>query len=162
MAAVGLLYVGAILFLNGTTDFAYPLDSYRKSYQLVPDRYRDLSVITNLPHGHIWTFPEVDAFADAALRHGEARCRASALRWRGDQLETRVNSRGAITNATLCYTPDAGPWQKRVWQTTPAQISGRRISATLPMERPLVAFLALTDRRGLRLSTEHIELPAQP
>ena len=47
-----------ILFLNGTKDFAYPLDSYRASYRLVPAHLRHVSVIPDLPHHHIWTFTE--------------------------------------------------------------------------------------------------------
>ena len=63
-------YLGLVrcpmLFVNGTCDFAYPLDSYRKSYQLVPAPV-SLAVQINRPHGHIWTFPEVDAFMDHHL-----------------------------------------------------------------------------------------------
>ena len=64
-------YVGAvrhpILFVNGTTDFAYPMDSYQKTYRLVPERWRHISMAVNRPHGHIWTFPEVDAFVGSVL-----------------------------------------------------------------------------------------------
>jgi dienelactone hydrolase len=59
-----------ILFLDGSNDFAYPLDSLRASYRLVPPRFRHVSVIINLPHGHIWTFEEVDHFTDSFSRHG--------------------------------------------------------------------------------------------
>jgi dienelactone hydrolase len=57
-----------ILFVNGTTDFAYPLDSYQKSYRLVPEQWHHVSVAIGGPHGHIWTFPEVDGFVDSVLR----------------------------------------------------------------------------------------------
>ena len=57
-----------ILFVNGTTDFAYPLDSYQKSYRLVAAKWRHVSVAINRPHGHNWTFPEVDRFVDGVLR----------------------------------------------------------------------------------------------
>ena len=40
-----------ILFVNGTNDFAYPLDSYQKSYQLVKVP-TDLCVTVRMPHGH--------------------------------------------------------------------------------------------------------------
>lgn len=60
-----------ILFLNGTNDFAYPMDSYQKCFDLVPGA-KTLSVRVRLPHGHIWTFGEVDAFVDSQLRGGEA------------------------------------------------------------------------------------------
>ena len=58
-----------MLFVTGSNDFAYPLDSYRKSYLLVPTPVT-LSIEINRPHGHIWTFPEVDAFFDSKLRGG--------------------------------------------------------------------------------------------
>src|SRR5690606_22950281 len=57
-----------ILFLNGTKDFAYPLDSHQKTYRLVPERYRTVCVVPDLPHGHIWSFREVDEFVDSVLR----------------------------------------------------------------------------------------------
>ncbi len=40
-----------ILFVNGTNDFAYPLDSYQKSYRLVTSP-TTLSVTVNMPHSH--------------------------------------------------------------------------------------------------------------
>ena len=55
-----------ILFLNGTNDFAYPLDDYQKSYQLV--KARTVSVECGSARGHIWTFGEVDAFIDSHLK----------------------------------------------------------------------------------------------
>ena len=40
-----------IFFVNGTNDFAYPLDSYMKSYALVPGP-RNIRITVNMPHGH--------------------------------------------------------------------------------------------------------------
>ncbi|MBM3457692.1 MAG: alpha/beta fold hydrolase, partial [Armatimonadetes bacterium] len=40
-----------VLWVNGTNDFAYPLDSYRKSYRL-PTGSRTLCVTVKMPHGH--------------------------------------------------------------------------------------------------------------
>src|SRR6185503_3460904 len=80
-----------ILFVNGTTDFAYPLDSYQKSYRLVPAKWRHVSVVVNRPHGHIWTFPEVDTFVDNVLRHGPPLARFSAPVVDGDHLSVRLD-----------------------------------------------------------------------
>jgi len=44
----------------------------------------------------------------------------------------------------------------------PARIEPGVAVADLPTERPLVGFLALTDQRGLRVSSEHFTLPAEP
>ena len=148
-----------ILFLNGTTDFAYPLDSYQKSYRLVPDRWRHLSVVVNLPHGHIWTFKEVDAFVDSVLRAARPLARFGDTVVAGDVFSANLDGKVSARAVQLCYTTNSGPWQKRAWMTAAALLDGRRASAKLPAVRPLAAFLAVTDERGLRISSEHIELP---
>lgn len=147
-----------ILFLNGTTDFAYPLDSYQKSYRLVRDDLRYLSVVVNLPHGHIWTFPEVDVFVDATLNGGVPMPRLSATRIESGQATASVVSPLPIKEAAICYTTDDGPWPKRTWKTSPARLEGDRIVAALPAEPARVLFLSATDSRGLRVSSEHVDL----
>jgi len=151
-----------ILFLNGATDFAYPLDSYQKSYRWVPPQHRHVSVIVGLPHGHIWTFGEVDAFVDSALRGTTALPRVGEVRISGPIARAAVKSSTPIATATLNYTTDTGAWQKRSWHTVPARFDRSAASADLPAERPLVGFLAVTDQRGLRVSSEHFSLPAIP
>lgn len=145
------------LFLNGTTDFAYPLDSYQKSYRLVPDPWRHLSVVVGLPHGHIWTFPEVDAFVDDALA-GRSRARLTLPEVSADRLTSRLSRPIPVRSAQLHYTTDGGPWQKRTWRSLPGEGQAGVISAPLPTERPLVAFLAVVDGDGLRISSEHVTL----
>lgn len=147
-----------ILFLNGTTDFAYPLDSYQKSYRLVPARDRFVDTIVGLPHGHIWTFGEVDAFVDSVLRNGTPLPRVGPMTLSGTSASAVVTSVVPIRSATLCYTTDSGPWQKRNWKSVPANVAEGSVNAVLPPERPLVAFLAVTDARDLRISSEHLTL----
>ena len=149
-----------ILFVNGTTDFAYPLDSYQKSYRLVSAQRRHVSVAVNRPHGHIWTFPEVDAFVDCVLRDGPPTPRIGPPVVTSTQIKARVDRFAALTNVTLCYTTNTGPWQKRNWYTVPGRDDGRQLFAELPSVRPMVAFLAAQDVGGRHLSSEHVELPA--
>lgn len=146
-----------ILFLNGTNDFAYPLDSYRKSYSLVPERLRTVAVIPRLPHGHIWTFPEVDLFLDSQLRDGNGLPRLGELKTDGNRVSTTVTSGNELREATLHYTTDGGAWQQREWKSLPAQRDGDRITAELPGTRPLVYYLAIQDARGTTVSTSHAE-----
>lgn len=146
------------LFLNGTTDFAYPLDSYQKSYRLVPEKYRHVDTIIGLPHGHIWTFEEVDAFVDSALRGGKPLPQVGAVKLTATTATVPVSTVIPLKSATLNYTTDSGVWQKRTWKTVPARIEGDSVTADLPPERPLTAFLAVTDERGLRISSEHFVL----
>lgn len=146
------------LFLNGTTDFAYPLDSYQKSYRLVPEKFRHVDTIVGLPHGHIWTFEEVDAFVDNALRGGKPLPQVGAVKLSATTASVPVSTVIPLKSATLNYTTDSGVWQKRTWKTVPARIEGGSVIADLPSERPLTAFLGVTDERGLRISSEHFVL----
>jgi dienelactone hydrolase len=151
-----------ILFLNGSNDFAYPLDSYRKSYRLVRERLRHVCVVLDLPHGHIWTFGEVDQFVDSVLRGGAPLPQLQTLRIREGVATANVASPVPLRNAELHFTTDGGTWQQRRWETVPATLERNLITARVPSQRPLVCYLSVTDDRGLRASTEHVELQANP
>jgi dienelactone hydrolase len=144
-----------VLFVNGTNDFAYPLDSYRKTYRLVKDR--QLCVKVNLPHGHPagWAPVEIGLFVDQHLRGGTPLAQVVAVKRDGPKVEVRFRSAEPLTGAALHFTADTGPWSKRKWQTQPARIDGDRVVADLPAARPLVYFLTVTDRRQATVSTEH-------
>ena len=151
-------YLGAtrcpILFLNGTHDFAYPLDSYQKSYRLVRPELRHVSVVMKLPHGHIWTFPEVDQFIDHALSRKRFP-EIGPLATKGQIV--RAKSTEPLQSADLNYTTDTGPWQKREWTTIPATISNKTIQAELPKTTPVVYFISATTKGNLRISSEYSE-----
>lgn len=147
-----------MLFLTGTCDFAYPMDSLQKSYNLVKSPVA-LSIEINRKHGHIWTFPEVDAFIDSQVLGKEPLPQVTALKDENGHVTTRVTSPAKIEKATLDYTTDTGAWQKRGWKSLPADIAGDVVSATLPTNRPLVGHLRVTDARGLSVTTPHIERP---
>ncbi len=148
-----------ILFLNGSNDFTYPLDSYQKSYRLVRENLRQVCIVVGLPHGHIWTFGEVDQFVDSVLRHGTPLPRLHGITIHGDTASATVTSHTPLRDATLHFTTDLGEWQKRRWQSERATLKSGAVTAHLPKQRPLVCYLSITDERGLRVSTEHIELP---
>jgi len=147
-----------ILFLNGSNDFAYPMDSYKKCYQLVAERLRKVSLKIKLPHGHIWTFGEVDQFVDSHLKGGPPLAALDAMRITGESVTTKVTAPVPVTKAEFHFTTDSGPWQKRNWQTVPAQMAGGLVTAKLPTERPLTCYLSVTDSRGVAVSTQHEEL----
>ncbi len=148
-----------ILFLNGSNDFAYPMDSYKKCYSLVAERLRKVSVKIKLPHGHIWTFGEVDQFVDSQLIGGPPLATLSAMNIAGDSASTKVTASAPPVKAEFHFTTDSGPWQKRNWQTVPAQLADGVVTAKLPAERPLACYLSVTDSRGVAVSTQHEELP---
>jgi len=158
-----------VLFVNGTNDFAYPLDSYQKTYRLVKDR--TLCVTVNMPHGHQqgWAPIEIGLFVDQHLKNGKPLIKLGRVLMTGptDQL-FRVAlfiepESTAVKMVQLHWTTDTKEvWQKRKWQSRELKLS--RVDTTeyygvdLPLERPLIYFLTATDERGATVSTEHVTL----
>jgi len=149
-----------ILFLNGSNDFAYPMDSYRKSYELVRPGLRTVSVKIRLKHGHYWEFGEVDSFVDSVLIGGKPLAKLKPIQITGSTATAGVDSAVPLKKSELHFTTDDGEWQKRDWKTAGAELNAGKISAHLPAERPLVCYLSVTDERGAQVSTAHVELPA--
>jgi dienelactone hydrolase len=141
-----------ILFLNGTHDFAYPLDSYQKSYRLVRPELRHTSVVMKLPHGHIWTFPEVDQFIDRTLAHKPF---PEIGPLKTDGAKVTAKSTHELKTAELNYTTNVGPWQNRQWRTIPAKITGKKIQADLPNTKPITYIITATTPDNLRISSEY-------
>lgn len=149
-----------ILFLNGTNDFAYPLDSYQKCYELVKGP-RTISIRVRLPHGHIWTFGEVDAFIDSHLKKGDPLPTIGAMSTAGDTVSAKVTNEVKLKAGHLHYATAEGPWQKREWKSLAAEVKDGVVSAKLPAGRPLVYYLAVTDDRGLEVSAPHAIIPGK-
>lgn len=145
-----------ILFVNGTNDFAYPLDSYQKSYRLVAGPAK-LCVTVNMPHGHHvgWAPKEIAMFISRYLSGGPGLAEFTRVKRRGDRIEASFAGPQPIVKAQLHTTRHRGIWSKRKWQSTPLTIKDNSIQATLPTDRPIVCFVSITDRRGAVVSTEH-------
>jgi len=158
-----------MLFVNGTNDFAYPLDSYQKTYRLVKDR--NLSITVNMPHGHPqgWAPVEIGLFVDQVVSKGKPlfnfSTRGFAVNDKSGELAvtvpvTQQTDYTAIESVKLHWTSDLKePWQKRKWQTVPLnKMIGNATdfySVNMPKERPIVYFLTATDGRKATVSTEH-------
>lgn len=147
-----------MLFVNGTNDFAYPLDSYKKSYELVKGP-RTLCVTVRMPHGHEagWNPKEIGLFIDGYLAAEKPKLFAqlSTITRQGAQVTATVKSEVPIKTAGLHYTKDQGVWKDRKWESIEARIEGEKITATLPAEKGIVYFMTVVDERGITVSTEH-------
>ncbi len=152
-----------ILFLNGTNDFAYPMDSYQKCYDLVKAP-RVISVRVRLPHGHMWKFGEVDTFIDTLLNKGDPLPELGPMTRDKDTdiVSAKVSSKVKLKAAHLHFATAEGPWQKRSWGSVKAEVKDGAVSAKLPGTRPLVYELAVTDERGLEVTAAHAVLAADP
>jgi dienelactone hydrolase len=148
-----------ILFVNGTNDFAYPLDSYRKSYRLVTKAPVDLCIKVAMPHGHSqgWAPAEIGLFVDSVLRGGARLARVRTPEQAGDRLAANVTTARAIRAAKVHTTEDIGPWQPRVWKTAEARYEEGMVSIKLPAgDKPLVVYFTVEDDRGAVSSSPHV------
>ncbi len=145
-----------MLFVNGTNDFAYPLDSYQKSYRAVKGP-RTLCITVRMPHGHPsgWKPKEIGLFVDSILIKGKALARIGKISRSGKQVSVDFQSEFPIKSASLHYTTGTGPWKERKWKSLDAQIEGNSASATLPSLKDTTWFLTLTDERDATVSSEH-------
>jgi dienelactone hydrolase len=146
------------LWVDGSNDFAYPMDSLQKSYRLPPGP-RTLCTRVRMPHGHNGPGEnpaEIRVFADNILKGGSALARITA---QGRDWAT-FESTAPIVKAELNFTKATGNWKERKWETMPATLDAaqKKISAAIPTGTT-VHYFNLVDEHGLVVSTEHIETP---
>lgn len=148
------------LFVNGTNDFAYPLDSYRKTYRLVTAPHT-LCVTVNMPHSHPagWAPKEIGAYVDSVLKQQPPLLDLGVLEIDGDVARVKLDGSQEVAKLQLHFTSDTGRWQERKWHSRDASYDrdAGTISAKLPAERPVAVFITAVDDRGLTVSTEHVE-----
>ena len=149
-----------ILFVNGTNDFAYPLDSYQKSYLLVKKVPTDLCVIVKLPHGHVagWNIKEIGFFVDSVVKQGTPPPRLTTPEVQGETISARLSGQKSPLKGKLHFSTDKGPWQDRNWTSIDALIEDSKVSAKLPKNRPIVAFFTVEDDRDAVSSSFHVNI----
>ena len=151
-------YVGSatmpMFFVNGTNDFAYPLDSYARTYALVRSP-KNIRVEVGMKHGHIFDVKECLMFFDHHLKGEPALPRVTSMGIDGDEIIATVETPTKLVSAELCYTT-GGPEEneKRSWVRKPLKAEGTRISGDRPPGEATVFFVAVTDERGAMVSSE--------
>jgi len=155
----------SLLWVDGTNDFAYPLDSLQKSYRATKGA-RTLCVRIRMTHGHGGPGenpPEIHALAENLLRGGPPLAKLTSQGVQdGQAWATFTLAPGTVPaglKAELCFTKDSGPWLERHWDAAPATVdpAAARVSAPLP-QGVKVAYLNLIDSHGLVVSSEHTEV----
>ena len=149
-----------ILFVNGTNDFAYPLDSHRKSCRLVPGR-ADLRIEVQMKHSHVhgWAPKEIGLFVDSVLTGGDPLAKLGPIKTADGMASAELEAVVPVAKGNLHYTTDTGKWQERKWQTVDATTTAGKVAAKLPADRPIAYYLSVTDTREAMVSTEYAELP---
>ncbi|MBI4557759.1 MAG: acetylxylan esterase [Candidatus Hydrogenedentes bacterium] len=150
-----------ILWVTGTNDFAYPMDSLQKTY-LLPAGPRTLCIRVRMPHGHGGPGEnpeEIRVFADSLTGPGPALPEIIGQGRNGRNVWLEYAARTRIVKAELNYTCSRDKWQDRLWETIPAELDAdhHKAAATLP-ESATVYYLNLTDDRTVVVSTQHEEM----
>jgi arylsulfatase A-like enzyme/dienelactone hydrolase len=144
-----------ILFVNGTNDVHYVLDSYRKSYDLVPGP-KQVRIEVNMPHGHPpgWAPKEIGLFIDSFCREGQPLPVPGRLRVENSVVRLPYASASPIKTAALHFTTDVGLRSNRTWKSLPAKIGPDAVTAPGPPSDANTWFIALTDERGAMVTSE--------
>jgi len=150
------------LWVTGTNDFAYPMDSLQKSYRTARGP-RALCIRIRMPHGHGGAGEnpaEIRAFADSQLRGAAPLARITGQGRENDQAWVSYDSAVPVRRAELNYTLQTGRWQDRLWQSVPAELdpNAKKALARLP-QGVKVYYFNLIDERDLVVSSEHLEIP---
>lgn len=151
-----------MLWVTGTNDFAYPMDSLQKSYRLTRDSHT-VCLRVRMPHGHGGAGEnpaEILAFADAQFGRGQPLAKITAQGRNAGRAWATFDAASSIERAELNYTCQSGKWQDRKWETIPAKIdhAARKVAVQLP-PGVVAYYLNLIDKRGLIVSTEHETIP---
>lgn len=172
-----------ILFVNGTNDAHYVLDSYQKSFDRIPHDKKQMRVTVKMPHGHApgWAPIEIGLFIDSHCLPGtpvpgskDNLITTQPLPVpgkpivKGNTIELPCTlTNGYLTKAQLHYTTETGLRSARNWTTVPATFSitsmngggasftnDYTISSPVPPTEANTWFLTLTDSRNATVSTE--------
>ena len=139
------------LWVDGTNDHYYPLDSLQKSYRLT--RQRTLCTRVYMGHGHQWGPEEIRVFADSILKASPPlpRILGQGTDW------VDFDPTTPIVSAELNFTLQTGNWEERKWGTLPATVSRgtHKVTAVIPM-RTTAYYFNLINIHGMIVSSELI------
>lgn len=157
-----------ILFVNGTNDVHYVLDSYMKSYNVVPGE-KHIRIEVNMRHGHPpgWAPQEIGLFIDSKCRGGKPLPEPGKPVIKGGQVQVLCETAAGVKKAGLHYTTDTGLRSKREWKAIPASVGegivrvengqpvrGKLITVAKPPAEANTWFVSVTDERDAMVTTE--------
>ncbi|HRQ90308.1 MAG TPA: prolyl oligopeptidase family serine peptidase, partial [Bacteroidia bacterium] len=123
-----------VLFVNGTNDVHYPLDSYQKSFDRVPDGQKLMRIQVKMGHGHPpgWAPKEIGLFIDTYCRDGEPLPQPGKPEIVNGEIKLAYASKHPIQKAQLHYTTDGGKRSERQWQSVEAVVTESGITVQAP------------------------------
>lgn len=144
------------LWVNGTHDIHYVLDSYAKSYAKVQGP-RTMRIQPRMAHGHQagWKPPEIQVFVDSFLKGTPPLASVGSVHVSDDGTVTMpFQSETKVVQSALHFTTETGRRSKRKWQTIECMIFEDSIEATRLPPEANTWLVTLTDDRGTLVSSE--------
>ncbi|MDR6781560.1 dienelactone hydrolase [Pedobacter africanus] len=142
-----------ILFVNGTNDSHFYLDSYAKTYSSVKNR--SLSVKIGLKHNHSygWANKEIFTFIDSYLNHTAPLPAMQAPKFSGNKITAIFKAAAPVDKAYLNYTTDASPLIKdKKWERIELKTENNKITLPGLPAGTNIWYLSVTDSRGMEVS----------
>ena len=150
------------LWVDGSNDFAYPMDSLKKSYHMLKTPYT-LCVRLRMPHGHGGAGEnpkEIEAFAAHFAKGGSDLPEITSVKREGRQVTVRFNpNQRVVAKGELNFTCAGGIWKERKWESLGVEVNAcsGEIKAEIPATAKVYYVNLFTDD-GLAISSEHEEL----
>jgi len=156
---------GPFLFVDGSNDFAYPLDSLQKTCEaLTPGCCYYRATRVRMPHGHIPEAEhpkELEDFADWLLKGGKDYPFCTGASAKDGVVTCGFKApMDRIVRVELEYTKDAGRWQDRTWETVPMTWDDAKASGSAKMPAGVTAWYvnAFTED-GKCVSSDLVQIP---
>lgn len=137
-----------VLFINGTNDFAYPVESWQKTVEITPKAAQ--LMIPQMRHNHEYGAKpkEIAHFMNTQ----KDLPKISIPRRKGSRFVSSIKQGQSIQSTTLVFTKEEAPNKERKWETLPAQIKKNRIKAKVGTDIKAAYFLVEYGDDSLRLS----------
>ncbi len=146
------------LWVTGTNDAAYPMDSFQRSYRRVAGA-RTLSIRVDMGHGQApgCAPEEIRVYADGVMGHGVPLIDVGSLSVEDGMVSVPFFGQANVEHAQLCYTTDHGAWQGRQWRVTAGMVDVARGSVMAKIPEDVTAcYFNVIDSRGMVVSSEHV------
>lgn len=144
------------LFVNGTNDFHFTMNSFTKTYEAsLNEKY--LYVEHNMKHGHQpgWTPETIYSFSDYITNHRTPPVKLEFKKVNKNN-EVVYMAKGKVSEAFLFYTTDMADLveDSYEWTSAPARISSftKTITASLP-KNTVAYFINAIDSKGIMYSS---------
>jgi dienelactone hydrolase len=146
-----------MLFVGGTNDQFFSLNSFMKSYKAIPRMRKYIHLQVNMMHNNEagWAPKEIGWFIDSVLGvNGEKPLPAiGEPQFKGRKVIARIQSPLPISAASLNYEISGKAINEGAWAHIPAKIEKEFVTAQLPPAVFDMVYFDVTDNRGATVSS---------